>query len=219
MFISLKDLNKELHSSRNILEINNKIVALIGNIKIKFKLSEITAQTAVATAYNMDLDIMPAASTIEDAETAINNLPVNHAVKIFLENIKSDEVALAFKNAVIERILTANILFERRTGDKKSVIDDKKMEILLGKALVKQAESGRADISIAQQVITDEFIMSEAEKVFDGALDKEKRKEAAANVIEMILTYHALPIDINKYKEQLRESNKSASYKAILSAA
>jgi hypothetical protein len=203
--------------SRNPIGKMNELNALFGKLKLNFGLLGINYGEAVNMAYRLDLDDMPVIEnlTAQQAQTAISLLSSNHQITTLLNAIKKNlnEKEQKSINAIItERILTANFLSAKAPeAGKKSVIADKEMEIMLGKALYKlNGEEIIPDVKFAARQHYNDYIIQESKK---------SDKKSAANVATVIFTYHGIAIDINKYKERISDSNRQAGYRAILTAA
>ncbi|MCL1972873.1 MAG: hypothetical protein FWG57_07815 [Endomicrobia bacterium] len=218
VLIDIDVINNNFKSRRNILQLNDNFAALTGSLKVKFGLTEINLNEAISMAYRLDLNNMPILETeenlnVEHAQGLLDSLPSNHSVKTLLNTVKKFDTDGQVNNIIIERILIANFLAKKglKTSGKKTVIDDKQMEVLLGKALFQlDGTDISPNIEFGDIQHYNDYIIQESKK---------NTKQAAANVVEMIFLYHGIAIDINKYKEQLYNSNRQTGYKAILAAA
>ncbi|MCL2484715.1 MAG: GNAT family N-acetyltransferase [Endomicrobia bacterium] len=195
---------------------------------------------AIRRAYNMNLANLPEATRIIDAEEAIKKMSLPILTNLNL-NI-TDEAREAYKNAVIEMILAASFIKNK----KGFVLKDEKMIRTLGKMLVLReklaAKASDTEISKIEDTIdkfqsllgqnslkTEDIIRftelneltgltEEDLKGIDAAKAKEK-KDNVNTVIEMIDIYGFAAIKDLKDKKDPTKEYTMSGMRAILTAA
>ena len=209
----------------NILATYKGLNTLIGNIKIKTGIGSISQTDIENLAYNIDYNKLPDLGTLrkEELETIsidemIERLKIeeNTEIRIILKAIRKNEKLdeEGFVKIIKERILAKTVLEE---NNKEYGLKDKKMEIMLGKMLLKQLRNkDKQTVNISNDFTGEKDkvirkIMEESDKAMKG-------EEVAINtIIEIILVYG----DSYKDKQLARQldMNDARNYRAMMAAA
>ena len=224
ILIDIKVLAKQFQKE-NILGVYKGLNTLIGNIKIKTGIGTINQADIENLAYNVDYNKIPELGTLskEKLETLtidelieMLNIAENSEIRIILKAIRKNQNLdeNGFVNIIKERILAKAVLKE---NNKEFGLKDKKMEILLGKMLLKQlGNQDKQNVNIPDSFTGEKDnvikkIMEETEKAMKG-------DEVAVNtIIEIILVYG----DSYKNKQMAKEldANDARNYRAMMAAA
>ena len=145
LLINLKTLQNIFSLQSNILDTYSAFDALLGKIKIKLGLKNITLNDIKEFAYNINLSVLP---TIDQSQTElmlssdiynfISNLNIqpNNIISVILNDTKiSEDNKKIFLDIIKQRILVKTELQKQNI----ETINDKKVEKLLGKLLLIQA--------------------------------------------------------------------------------
>ena len=198
---------------------------LIGNIKIRTGLGSISQADIENLAYNIDYNKIPELETINkenlkeaSADDLIlllqieDNSEIGIILKAIRKNKNLDETR--FIEIIKERVLAKAAL---KDSDKEFGLKDKKLEILLGKMLLKQIDNvDKQTVNIDNNFVGNKDnvikkIMEETEKAM------QKDEVAINTIIEIILVYG----DSYKNKQMTRQldKNDARNYRAMLAAA
>ena len=224
ILIDIKVLAKQFQKE-NILGVYKGLNTLIGNIKIKTGIGTINQADIENLAYNIDYNKIPDLGTLSkkkletltiDELIEMLNIAENSEIRIILKAIRKNQNLdeNGFVNIIKERILAKAVLKE---NNKEFGLKDKKMEILLGKMLLKQlGNQDKQNVNIPDSFTGEKDnvikkIMEETEKAMKG-------DEVAVNtIIEIILVYG----DSYKNKQMAKEldANDARNYRAMMAAA
>ena len=224
ILVDIKVLAKKFQKE-NILATYKGLNTLIGNIKIKTGIGSISQTDIENLAYNIDYNKLPDLGTLkkEEMETIsidemIERLKIeeNTEIRIILKAIRKNEKLdeEGFVKIIKERILAKTVLEE---NNKEYGLKDKKMEIMLGKMLLKQLRNkDKQTVNISNDFTGEKDkvirkIMEESDKAMKG-------EEVAINtIIEIILVYG----DSYKDKQLARQldMNDARNYRAMMAAA
>ncbi len=236
ILIDIKLLAKKFQNI-NILDAYSGLNTLIGNIKIKTGIGELNKEDIASLGYNLDFNIIPELSlskqslseyTKEEIERmlqkALINIPENSEIGIILKAIRKNKTLNedVFTEIIKERILAKTAL---RQNDKEYGLKDKKLEILLGKMLLKQVYS-KNKTQITTKYVDDEGYMIEVtgkendfmKKIMQDTIKAMNGDEVAINtIIDIILVYG----DSYKNRQIPRflDKNDARNYRAMLVAA
>ncbi len=256
---SLTDIENMLVNSQKLILIDIKVLAnkfqkenilgaykglnnLIGNMKLKTGIGQLTETDIKSLGYNLDYNKLPqltltkplqeyTKAEIEDMLTAsILSMDTNTEIRIILKAIdKKDALKDLFTQIMKERILAKTALTQNY---KEFGLKDKKMEILLGEMLYKQLDFSLEDKdpnnydNIDITYIDDDGVRKEVTgkendliKKITQDTEKAMREDKVAinSIIEIILTYG----DSYKDKQLARQLdvNDARNYRAMMSAA
>ena len=224
VMIDIKVLASKLQKE-NILDAYRGLNTLIGNIKIRTGLGSISQADIENLAYNIDYNKIPELETINkenlkeaSADDLIlllqieDNSEIGIILKAIRKNKNLDETR--FIEIIKERVLAKAAL---KDSDKEFGLKDKKLEILLGKMLLKQIDNvDKQTVNIDNNFVGNKDnvikkIMEETEKAM------QKDEVAINTIIEIILVYG----DSYKNKQMTRQldKNDARNYRAMLAAA
>ncbi|MBO7431957.1 MAG: hypothetical protein J6U02_03565 [Elusimicrobia bacterium] len=224
IMIDIKVLANKLQKE-NILDAYKGLNTLIGSIKIRTGLGSISQADIESLAYNIDYNKIPELGTINKEnlkEATADDLMLllqiedNSEIGIILKAIRKnkDLDETRFTEIIKERVLAKSALKE---SDKEFGLKDKKLEILLGKMLLKQIDNiDKETVNIDNNFVGNKDnvikkIMEETEKA------TQKDEVAINTIIEIILVYG----DSYKNKQMARQldKNDARNYRAMLAAA
>ena len=145
LLINLKTLQNIFSLQSNILDTYSAFDALLGKIKIKLGLKNITLNDIKEFAYNINLSVLPSIDQSQtelmlnsDIYNFISNLNIqpNNIISVILNDTKiSEDNKKIFLDIIKQRILVKTELQKQNI----ETINDKKVEKLLGKLLLIQA--------------------------------------------------------------------------------
>ena len=227
IYIDIKVLEKKFKKERDITNVHRQIGALIGNIKIKTGIGEVSKEDIENIGYSLDYNKLPILKEAIDkeefiemsAEEFIKGLEIkeNSEIAIIMKSIKKEEIRESFVGVIKERILAKT---ELKNSNKEYGLKDKKLEQLLGRMLVRRiGNSDKVTKNLEEtfkgnkeEII--KKILEEKQKLEQGT---QEEKEVAINtIIEIILVY----AEENK-KGVIRETKEEEvqRYRAMLCAA
>ncbi|MDD5020579.1 MAG: hypothetical protein PHR82_00385 [Endomicrobiaceae bacterium] len=208
LLIDIASLQNIFKSTRNIVGAYSGLEALIGNIKIKFGFKNIQAKDMENFAYAIDMNDIPAVSDEDINEmvvadivgfTGVLQLDDSNIISIILRDTGINENnKKLFLNIIKEKVLLKNAQQnkEREVNLKylKYGLKDKKLEILLGKALWlriqlagNQSIDGQKNIDDNLSNLTPLEIMKKITELSQQAFDSRDSK-AIDTIIELIMT-------------------------------
>ena len=249
---SLTDIENMLVNSQKLILIDIKVLAnkfqkenilgaykglntLIGNIKLKTGIGQLSETDIKSLGYNLDYNKLPqltlskplqeyTKAEIEDMLTAsILSMDTNTEIRIILKAIdKNDALKDLFTQIIKERILAKTALTQNY---KEFGLRDKKLEILLGQMLFMQMDNkNKATIDLTyidSDGTQKEVTGKENDLINKITQDTEKamRKDEVAinSIIEIILVYG----DSYKDKQMAKQLdvNDARNYRAMMAAA
>lgn len=241
ILIDIKVLAKKFQKE-NILGAYKGLSTLIGNIKLRTGIGQLSETDIKSLGYNLDYNKLPlltlskslqeyTKAEIEDMLTAsILSMDTNTEIRIILKAIDKNNVLKdLFIQIIKERILAKTALTQNY---KEFGLKDKKMEMLLGEMLYKQLDFSLEDKDLNNYNNIDityidndgrqkEVTGKENDLIKKITQDTEKAmredKVAINSIIEIILTYG----DSYKDKQLARQLdvNDARNYRAMMAAA
>lgn len=208
LLMDITSLQNIFKSTRSIIGAYGGLEALIGNIKIKFGFKNIQAKDMENFTYSIDMNDMPTVADddinkmfIADIFNFVDILKLDdgNIISIILSdtNITEHNKQL-FLNIIKEKILIKNAQQNKENEVNlkysKYGLKDKKLEILLGKALYLRMQfAGTQNIDVQKDIdnklnnLTPLEIMSKITELSQQAFDS-RDPIAIASIIELIMT-------------------------------
>ena len=249
---SLTDIENMLVNSQKLILIDIKVLAnkfqkenilgaykglntLIGNIKLKTGIGQLSETDIKSLGYNLDYNKLPqltlskplqeyTKAEIEDMLTAsILSMDTNTEIRIILKAIdKNDALKDLFAQIIKERILAKTALTQNY---KEFGLRDKKLEILLGQMLFMQMDNknkATIDLTYTDSDGTQKEVTGKENDLINKITqdtEKAMRKDEVAinSIIEIILVYG----DSYKDKQMAKQLdvNDARNYRAMMAAA
>ena len=224
ILIDIKTLEEKFKRERDITGVYRGLGALIGNIKVKVGIGDITDKDIENIGYNLDYNRLPVLKVGTDEKRFIEapeqefmeilNIEGNSEIGIMIKLIKKQELREKFIEIIKGRVLAKAELTE---NNKEYGLKDKKLEKMLGEMLIKQATNkDKETVNIGEEFRGGKEevlrkIMQESEKAYNN-------NEIAINtIIEIILVYG------EEYKKKqvarVSDGNDMRTYRNMLAAA
>ncbi|MBR3627816.1 MAG: hypothetical protein IKN42_03085 [Elusimicrobia bacterium] len=227
IMIDIEILKKNFQGS-NPIEAFSKLGALTGKIKMTIGFGNIKLKDIENVGYNINFDNIPEINKTDiqklikasNKEEIINIIGQNNEFAIILINLKEENVN-RFKELIIERILTKQILTDTATAIEGIELQDKNLEIMLGKMLLRQINYIDKE-TVKTELISERKLIKILEKLKE--LDnKQESKETLeqqilVNTIINLILYDGQRVKGKQIQEQTIISDIS-NYKVMLAAA
>ena len=228
IMVDIKLLKKKFQVS-NPIEAFSKLGALTGKIKITMGLENIKIKDIESVGYNINFDNIPEINQTDienliktnNKEQIINIIGKDNEFAIILRNLKEEHVN-RFKELIIERMLTKNLLTETVTAIDGIELQDKKLEILLGKLLLRQLNYSDKE-KIKEEIISKRQLIKTLEKLKELDLkqkdnnDDSQEQQVLVNTIIKLILYDGQRVKGQQLQKQT--TIDISKYRAMLSAA
>lgn len=237
LLIDVTALQNIFKSTRSIVSAYSGLEALVGSIKIKFGFKNIQSRDMENFAYNIDMNDIPTLSDNDinkmftaDVSNFVDVLELDDAsiISIILNDVNiTEHNKQLFLNVIKERILLKHTQQNREEElnlkYSRYGLKDKKLEILLGKALyLKMQFTGVQNINAEEDIndkinnLTPSEIMGKITELSQQAFNS-RDPIAIATVIELIM------ICTEEYRDddivEVTENDLLREYKSMLAAA
>jgi len=222
------EILKKTFQGRNPIESFSRLGALTGKIKITMGLGNIKMKDIENIGYNIDFDRIPEMEQNDirklmkatSKEEIIDIIGQNNEFAIILNSLK-DENVNKFKELIIERILTKKVLTDTATAIEGIELQDKKLEIMLGKFLLRQfnytdKETIKEDLVSARELIKTLETLKELD-IKQKALETTEQQVLVNTIIQLIL-YDGQRVKGKQIQDNAVITNIS-TYRAMLAAA
>ena len=223
------DILKKNFQGSNIIESFTKLGALTGKIKMTMGLGNIGIRDIENVGYNIRFDEIPEISksdiqkllTATTKEEILNIIGQRNGFAIILTSLK-DENVNRFKELIIERILAKKALTESSTAIDGVELEDKNMEIMLGKLLFRQMNYTDKE-TIKEKLMSQGKLMKVLEQLKEldnnqKGIETQDQQELVNTIIQLILLYDGQRVKGNQLQKQTDLGNIS-NYRAMLAAA
>ena len=228
IMIDIELLKKSFQGS-NIIESFTKLGALTGKIKMTMGIGNIGIRDIENVGYNIRFEEIPEISESDiqklikatTKEEILNIIGQQNGFAIILTSLK-DEKVNRFKELITERILAKKALTESATAIDGTELEDKKIEIMLGKMLFRQ-------INYTDKQTIKEELMSQGQlmKVLEQLKEMDNSQKGAETpeqqilvntIIQLILLYDGQRVKGNQLQKQTAVGDIS-TYRSMLAAA
>ena len=223
------DLLKKSFQGSNIIESFTKLGALTGKIKMTMGIGNIGIRDIENVGYNIRFEEIPEISESDiqklikatTKEEILNIIGHQNGFSIILTSLK-DENVNRFKDLIVERILAKKALTESATAIDGTELEDEKIEIMLGKMLLRQ-------INYTDKETIKEELMSQGQlmKVLEQLKEMDNSQKGTETleqqilvntIIQLILLYDGQRVKGNQLQKQTAVGDIS-TYRSMLAAA
>ena len=228
IMIDIELLKKNFQGS-NIIESFTKLGALTGKIKMTMGLGNIGIRDIENVGYNIRFDDIPEISESDiqkllkatTKEEILNIIGHQNGFAIILTSLK-DENVNRFKELITERILAKKALTESSTAIDGIELEDKKMEIMLGKLLFRQMNYTDKE-TIKEELMSQGQLMKVLEQLKEmdnnqKGKETQEQQELVNTIIQIILLYDGQRVKGNQIQKQMAVGDIS-TYRSMLAAA
>ena len=222
------EILKKTFQGRNPIESFSRLGALTGKIKITMGLGNIKTKDIENIGYNINFDRIPEMEQIDmqklmkatGKEEITDIIGKNNEFAIILNSLK-DENVNKFKELIIERILAKKVLTDTATAIEGIELQDKKLEIMLGKFLLRQfnytdKDTIKEDLVSARELIRTLETLKELD-IKQKVLETTEQQVLVNTIIQLIL-YDGQRVKGKQIQDNAAITNIS-TYRAMLAAA
>ena len=228
IMIDIELLKKSFQGS-NIIESFTKLGALTGKIKMTMGIGNIGIRDIENVGYNIRFEEIPEISERDiqklikatTKEEILNIIGHQNGFAIILTSLK-DENVNRFKELITERILAKKALTESATAIDGTELEDKKIEIMLGKMLYRQInytdkQTIKEDLMSQGQLMKVLEQLKEMDNSQKGT-DTQEQQILVNTIIQLILLYDGQRVKGNQLQKQTAVGDIS-TYRSMLAAA
>ncbi|MBR3628720.1 MAG: hypothetical protein IKN42_07780, partial [Elusimicrobia bacterium] len=202
---------------------------LTGKIKITMRIGNIGIRDIENVGYNIRFEEIPEISQRDiqnlvkatTKDEILNIIGQKNGFAIILTSLKEENVN-RFKELILERILAKKALTESVTTISGIELEDKKLEILLGKLLFRQLNYTDKE-QVKEELISQGQLMNVLEKLKEmdnkqKGIETQEQQELVNTIIQLILLYDGQRVKGNQLQKQTSVGDIS-SFRSMLAAA
>lgn len=235
VLVDISVLKNRFINEKDITNVQREFAVLLGKIKVSIKFGELNKNDIENIGYNISFAKVPQLNETEiekllkaqTKEEITRIIGEENEFAIMLKNIKNKEIQERFKEVITERILAKKMLTESKNELEEAQLQEKKLEILLGKMLIRRLNNGHENIKTDMSGITGANVKTKLIenirnlKEYDEKTTQSKdsvQQQVAVNTIIEIILYYGKRVK-RKDIEKQTVSDISKNYRAMLAAA